>query len=83
MSYATRVRITLNGGVDWEIIVRPESLKAVQGLPTGGIFTLERRVGDVQKQQVLIRPYYRRFIDGELHIFAVQVMPKEGKKHGK
>lgn len=81
--YSTRVRITLDGGVDWMIQVRPDALKSVSGLPSGSVYTLERKIGDVQTQQVWIRPYYRRFINGELHIFAVQVTPKEEKHHGK
>ncbi len=83
MSYSTRVRISLVGGTEWEVIVKPEALRAVQGLPSGRLVTLERKTGDVQLQQVLVRPYYRRFIDGELHIFATQVIPKKEPHHGK
>lgn len=81
--YSARVHITLNGGVDWIVAVQPDALKKVNGLPSGKVVTMERKTGDVQKQQVLIRPYYRRLIDNELHIFAVQVMPNEEARHGK
>lgn len=83
MSYATRIRISMLDNSSWDITVRPEKLKQVKGLPSGTVFTLERQTGDVQKEQVLIRPYYRRFIDDELHIFAVQVKPAEEAHHGK
>ena len=78
-----RVRIELFGGVLWDINVLSEKLHAMKGLPSGEVFHLERKVGDVQTERVLIRPYYRRVINGELHVFAVQVMAKEGKRHGK
>lgn len=83
MSHSTRVRITLDGGVLWDVQVLSETLRKVDNLPSGKIGILERKVGDVQKQQVFIRPYYRRIINNELHIFAVQVTPKEEPRHGK
>lgn len=79
----TRVRIILRGGVLWDITVLPENLKAVDGLPSGKLVTMERRTGDVQVEQVTIRPYYRRLIDGQLHIFAIQIKSNEEKRHGK
>lgn len=79
----TRVRIILRGGVLWDITVLPENLKAVDGLPSGKLVTMERRTGDVQVEQVMIRPYYRRLIDGQLHIFAIQIKSNEEKRHGK
>lgn len=79
----TRVRIILRGGVLWDITVNPENLKAVDGLPSGKLVTMERRTGDVQVEQVMIRPYYRRLIDGQLHIFAIQIKSNEEKRHGK
>lgn len=83
MTFSTRVRITLRGGVQWDVVVRSEQLRAANGLPSGKVYTMERQVGDVQKQQILVRPYYRREIDGQLHIFAIQVMPNEEVRHGK
>lgn len=79
----TRVRITLFGSVEWQVTVMPDALKRAEGLPSGQFYTMTRKVGDVQTEDVLIRPYYRRIINDELHIFAVQVMPKEDKRHGK
>lgn len=75
MSYTTRIRIGLLDKGTWEITVRPEALQKVQGLPSGKVIRLERQTGDVQVQEILVKPYYRRFIGGELHIFAVQVLP--------
>lgn len=83
MIEGTRVRIILRGGVLWDITVRSENLKAVDGLPSGKLVTMERRTGDVQVEQVMIRPYYRRMIDGQQHIFAIQVKSNEEKRHGK
>lgn len=83
MTYSTRVRITLQGGVQWDVVVRSEQLRAVDGLPSGKLVTMERKVGDIQTQQVWIRPYYRREINGQMHIFAVQVTPNEEAHHGK
>lgn len=61
---------------DWEIKVKPDSLLAVNNLKSGEVFHLERNVNDLQKEKILIRPYYRRMIRGELHVFAMQVKPK-------
>ena len=83
MNYGTRVRITLDGGVLWDIQVLSENLRAVDGLPSGKAYMLERKIGDVQTQHVWIRPYYRREIGGQLCIFAVQVKPNEETRHGK
>jgi hypothetical protein len=75
MASNTRVRINMRDNSTWEILVKPDALKNVRHLPSGQVFTLQRQVSDIQTQDVLIRPYYRRVIRSELHIFAVEVVP--------
>ncbi len=76
----TEVRINLRSGGEWRIKVRPEALAKVDGLPSGKPVRLERRVSDVQSQQILVKPYYRRTIGDTLVIFAVEATP-EGDQH--
>lgn len=83
MSYRTRLHIRLIHGHDWQVTINQRALKLSKGLPSGSAYTLDRAISDVQKERIIIRPYYRRFIKGELHIFSVQVMPNEEKRHGK
>jgi hypothetical protein len=73
----TLVRITLQGNVEWVVKITPETLRRSENLKPGTIWKMNRKVGDVQIQRIYIRPYYRRIINDELHIFAVQVTPKE------
>lgn len=80
---STQVKITLLDGTLWEVKVDAKALRDVKGLPSGKVVRLHRRGEDVQTREVLLRPYYRRYIDGQLHIFAIQVMPQEENRHGK
>lgn len=80
---AIQVKITLLDGSLWEVKVHPKDMKAVNGLPSGKVVRMHRKTSELQAREVLIRPYYRRYVEEQLHIFAIQVMPHEGNRHGK
>jgi hypothetical protein len=69
-----RLKIYTRDGGEWNIQPKPEALAPLHNLPSGKLITLQRQTkGDVQIQNILIKPYYRRVIHGELVIFAVEV----------
>lgn len=77
------LRATLFGGGELQVRFYADRLKAADGLPSGRIFHWEMTQGGLQRERRLLRPYYRRIINGELNIFATQVMPKEEKRRGR
>lgn len=73
----TRIVIKMLDGGDWLIDIKTESLAMLEHIPSGRVYRLERRLSDLQTEEVFIRPYYRRTHDEVTTIFAVQTVPKE------
>jgi len=77
MKRSCTIKIRLVSGGVWTITTKSKSLRSVDGLPSGKIVRLQRQTSDTQLEDVLAKPYYRRVINNELVIFAVQVVPKD------
>lgn len=76
MSYATNIHVSLrNGSID--LTVTAAKLREAGGMPSGKNILLQLPSGILKRREVIVRPYYRRFIRGELHVFASEVITKE------
>lgn len=53
-----------------EFTLDTDSMKALKGLPSGRLAGLE-----IQGTRIVIKPYYRKLLDGNMHIYAVPVTP--------
>lgn len=73
---SARLVIYLDDGGSWLVDMTDERLEQIGGLPSGRNYRLERRIGDVQTQDIFIRPYYRRAAGDTITIFAVQTIPE-------
>lgn len=72
---AYNVKLTIrHGEVTGQFDFPADRLKPLGGLPSGKPykFTVEGP-GGPGSRTIIIKPYYRRFIAGDLHIFAVEV----------
>lgn len=81
MTENVRIKVTMLDNSKLTIDVKAETLKSLGGLPSGKVVTMRQQTGDVQYQEFLVRPYYRRIMNDTMHIFAVQVTIKGGVPH--
>lgn len=70
------IHVTLVDGNAWQTTASAKNVHAAGGLPSGKLVKLGTKADD-QPRDILARPYYRKVIKGEKHIFAVQVKSKE------
>lgn len=75
MNYTCNILIERADTGNIAIVTKADKLKAINGLPSGKPIALV-----YNKMRIVIKPYYRRFINGELHIFAVEI-PTEATKN--
>lgn len=75
--YNTRLTVEKLDGNPLVVDVDPDRLANAGGLKSGVTIPMQR-VGSTD--QILIRPYYRRFQANELNVFAVEV--EEGAVNG-
>ena len=82
MSYPVRIRITMLDNSTADITVLSDKIKPLKGLPSGQVVVMENKFPGSKHSKFLFKPYYRRYIAKELHIFGVEVQPEEGNNNG-